>query len=109
MQDAGATIDPSSTLFDGSPLNGPSDLRRALLTYSEAFVRNFTENLLTYAVGRRIEYYDMPSIRAITRDAARQNHRVSALVLGIVNSAPFQMRRVERSEAAAGRQASARD
>jgi hypothetical protein len=94
-RDAGAVIDASSTMFDGSPLTGPADLRRALLTYSDAFVRNLTENLMTYAIGRRVEYYDMPAVRTIARDAARQGHRVSALVLGIVKSAPFQMSRAE--------------
>jgi hypothetical protein len=101
IKDAGAPIDPSSTLFDGSPLAGPADLRGALLTYSEAFVRNLTENLLTYAVGRRVEHFDMPAVRAITREAAQQEHRFSALVLGIVNSAPFRMSRADAPAALA--------
>jgi hypothetical protein len=95
IKDSGALVDPSSTLFDGSPLEGPADLRRALLTYSDAFMRNLTENLLTYAIGRRVEYYDMPTVRAITRDAAVKGNRLSALVLGVVKSAPFQMARAE--------------
>jgi hypothetical protein len=100
-KDAGARIDPSSTLFDGSALDGPAALRGALLTYSEAFIRNLTENLLTYAVGRRVEHFDMPAVRAITRDAAQQEHRFSALVLGIVKSVPFQMGRAEEVGASA--------
>ena len=59
----------------------------------DRFVRTLTEKLLTYALGRGLEYYDMPAVRTITRDAARNNYRASSLVLGIVNSLPFQMRR----------------
>jgi hypothetical protein len=59
------------------------------------FVRNFTQNLLTYGLGRGAEYYDMPAVRAIARDAAANQNRFSSLVLGIVNSVPFQMRRAE--------------
>jgi hypothetical protein len=59
------------------------------------FIRNFTQRLLTYGLGRGVEYYDMPAVRAIDRDAARENNRFSAIVLGIVKSVPFQMRRVE--------------
>jgi cytochrome c553 len=92
-KDAGGVIDPSSTLFDGTPLAGPADLRQAMLKYSDAFISNLTENLLTYATGRRLEYYDMAAVRTIRRDAARQGNRFSALILGIVKSAPFQMAR----------------
>jgi mono/diheme cytochrome c family protein len=92
-KDAGVVIDPSSTLFDGTPLSGPADLRQAVLKYSDAFVSNLTENLLTYATGRRLEYYDMAAVRTIRRDAARQGNRFSALILGIVKSTPFQMAR----------------
>jgi hypothetical protein len=67
-------------------------LRQALLRYSPQFVRMFTEKMLTYAVGRGVEYYDMPVIRSIVRDAARDNNRFSAIVLGVVRSDPFQMR-----------------
>jgi hypothetical protein len=91
IKDAGMPVDPASTLFDGSPLASPADLRQALLTYSDAFVRNLVENMLTYAVGRRMESSDMPAVRAIARDAGAQGNRFSSIVLGIVKSAPFQM------------------
>ena len=67
-------------------------LREALLTRSQQFVTNFTEKLLTYAIGRGVDYYDAPAIRRIVRDTAGDNYRLSSLILGIVNSAPFQMR-----------------
>jgi len=85
-------IDASGKLVDGTPLNGVTDLRAALLSRSDAFVTSFTEKLLTYALGRRIEYYDEPTVREITRRSRSENYRFSALVLGIVRSAPFQMR-----------------
>jgi hypothetical protein len=95
IKDNGVPVDPSTVLFDGTPLDGPTSLRQAILKYSDAFLGNFTENLLTYALGRRVEYYDMPAVRAITRDAARDGHRFSSFVLGIVKSVPFQMSRAE--------------
>jgi len=90
--DERAPIDASAQLFDGQQVSGPAGLRQALLRYSPQFVRMFTEKLMTYALGRGVEYYDMPVIRSIVRDAARDNNRFSAIVLGVVNSAPFQMR-----------------
>ena len=93
IKDAGVAIDPSTTLFDGTPLAGPADLRKALLRYPDAFIGNLTENLLTYAIGRRLEYYDMTAVRAIRSSAAQQGNRFSALILGIVKSAPFQKAR----------------
>jgi Protein of unknown function (DUF1592)/Protein of unknown function (DUF1588)/Protein of unknown function (DUF1585)/Protein of unknown function (DUF1595)/Protein of unknown function (DUF1587) len=95
IRDSGVLIDPSTVLFDGTPANGPAELRKTILKYPEAFIRNFTENLLTYALGRRLQYSDMPNVRAITREAARSNNRVSSLILGIIKSAPFQMSRAE--------------
>ena len=73
-------------------LDGPASLRDALLTYQEQFVRTVTSKLMTYAVGRATQYYDMPAVRAITRQAALEDFRFSSLVLGVVKSAPFQMR-----------------
>ena len=90
--DGGVPIDAAVTLFDGQAAEGPSGLRTALMRYSPQFVRTFVEKLMTYAVGRGIEYRDMPAVRAIARDVAPQDHRFSAIVLGIVRSAQFQMR-----------------
>ena len=95
--DNGLTIDASGQLVDGTKIQGPAGLRQALMARSDAFVRTLTEKLLTYATGRRVEYYDMPVIRAIDRDAAKNSNHFSNIVLGIVKSAPFQMRASEEN------------
>ena len=78
--------------MDGTKLYGPASLREALLSRSDVFVRTLTEKLLTYAIGRGLKYYDMPVVRSITREAARNDNRFSSLVSGIVKSDPFQMK-----------------
>jgi hypothetical protein len=88
-------VDASGQLYDGTKVDGPVSLRNALMARGDVFIRNFTQNLLTYALGRGVEYYDMPAVRAIARDAAANENRFSSLVLGIVKSTPFQMRRAE--------------
>jgi uncharacterized protein DUF1592/uncharacterized protein DUF1588/uncharacterized protein DUF1587/uncharacterized protein DUF1585/uncharacterized protein DUF1595 len=88
-------IDSSGTLPDGTPFNGPVGLRQVLLKKRGMFVENFTERLLTYALGRGVEEYDHAVIRKITRDASADNQRWSSIILGIVNSTPFQMRRTK--------------
>jgi len=93
--DAGAKIDASGQLVDGTHLDGPSGLRKALLDRPQAFVGTLTEKLLMYGVGRETKYYDMPVVRSVMRDAAPDRYRFSELVLGIVKSAPFQMRMKE--------------
>jgi Protein of unknown function (DUF1585)/Protein of unknown function (DUF1588) len=85
-------IDATGQLADGTKLDGPVSLRRALLTRSDAFVTTVTEKLLTYSLGRALTYADMPAVRSIVRDAAKTNYRFSSLVLGIARSQPFQMR-----------------
>jgi hypothetical protein len=96
--DSGFRIDPSGEMFDGARLDGPIGLRQALLNHSDAFLGTFTENLLAYGLGRVLENPDMPAVRAIDRAAARNNNRFSSFILGIVKSAPFQMRRAEETE-----------
>ena len=91
IKDNEMPVDPTGDLYDGTKLNGPADLRSALLNRQDVILQTFTENLLTYALGRRVEHHDMPAIRAIVRDAGRSNHRLSAFILGVVNSAPFRM------------------
>ena len=87
-------IDVSAVLPDGTKIDGPAGLRNAILARSDRFVATLTEKLLTYALGRRLEYYDAPAVRAIVRDAARNDYRFSSTLLaGIVQSLPFQMRR----------------
>jgi hypothetical protein len=94
---AGTVIDASGKLVDGTPVNSPADLRQALMRRPEQFAQTMTEKLMTYALGRSVEYYDMPAVRAIVRNAARDNYRFSAIVMGIVKSAPFQMRKSSES------------
>jgi hypothetical protein len=82
-------------MFDGAKLDGPVSLRKAILSHSDAFIGTFTENLLAYALGRVVDYRDMPMVRSIEQEAARNNDRFSSFVLGIVKSMPFRMRRAE--------------
>ena len=90
--DEGVKINASGQLVDGTPIDGPSSLRKAMLGRSDAFVGSMTEKLLMYGMGREIKYYDMPVVRIVMRDAARNRYRFSDLVMGIVKSAPFQMK-----------------
>jgi mono/diheme cytochrome c family protein len=87
-------IDSSGVLPDGTKFDGPAGLRDVLMSKRDLFLDTFTERLLTYALGRGVEPYDRPVLRKITRMAAADNYRWSSLILGIVNSVPFQMRRV---------------
>jgi len=87
-------IDSSGALPDGTPFNGPAGLRDVLMKKRDMFVETFTERLLTYALGRGLEEYDQPVIRKITREAAADDQKWSSIILGIVKSTPFQMRRV---------------
>jgi hypothetical protein len=96
--EAGGKVDASGQLADGTAIDGPVALRKALMKHPEQFVRTMTEKMLTYALGRGLEYYDMPVVRAIARDSSAQNYRFSSVVLGIVKSAPFQMKRAQESE-----------
>jgi hypothetical protein len=91
-KDGRTAVDPTGELVDGTKVDGPANLRQALLRYSDQFVRTLTEKLMTYGLGRGVEYYDMPVIRSIVRDAARNDNRFSSLIVGIVKSPPFQMK-----------------
>ena len=93
--EAGSPIDASGALPDGTQFEGASGLRSILLERREEFVMNVTEKLLTYAMGRGVEYYDAPAIRTIMRESAPSDYRWSSLIMGIVKSTPFQMRRSE--------------
>jgi hypothetical protein len=97
-KDSGSPIDPSGQMFDGTPLSGPASVRQAVLNHSDSFIRNFTEQLLQYGLGRIVDYNDMSTVRAINRDAAKKNNRFSAFVLGVVNSPSFQMSRNNETE-----------
>ena len=91
--DAGRAIDASGVLLDGTKVEGPAALQHAFVAQKEQFVRSVTEKLLTYALGRGLEYYDAPAVRGIVRGSAADDYRWSSVILGIVQSAPFQMRR----------------
>ena len=88
----GAAIDTSGTLFNGAKVDGIVGLRRNLVAQPEIFVGVMTEKMLTYALGRGLEYYDMPAVRKIVRDGRSKDFRFSSIVLGIVRSTPFQMK-----------------
>ncbi len=83
-------------------MRGPADLMAALLSRPEVYYRVFTTNLMAYGLGRRVEYYDMPTVREITRDAAENEYRFTSFVMGVVNSPAFQTSRVEEGETTAG-------
>lgn len=88
-----APLDVSGSLPDGTTFTNHTEFRAALLSPPERFAAAVTERLLTYALGRGLEYYDMPTVRAITRAAADDGYRLSSLIVGIATSVPFQMRR----------------
>ena len=92
IKDAGAPVDASGVMYDGTKLDGPEGLRAAILKRQDVFLQTFTENLMTYALGRRVESYDMPTVRKIVREAEKQNYRISAFINGVINSSAFQMR-----------------
>jgi len=91
--DGEAPINATGVLLDGTRVDGPAALRRALVAQREQFVRTVTGKLLTYAIGREMEYYDAPAIRSIVRAAAADDYRWSSTILAIVKSTPFSMRR----------------
>jgi len=98
--EGGVPLDTSAVLWDGTQVNGPVELREALLRYSPQFVRMVTEKLMTFSLGRGVEYEDMPVIRSIVRDAHKDNDRFLSILMGIIKSAPFQMRTKEVEERA---------
>jgi len=91
IKDNEVAVDSVGELYDGTKMSGPQGLRDALMKHSDMVLRSFTESLMTYALGRRVEYYDMPTVRTIIRDAAKKDNRISAFILGVVNSAAFRM------------------
>jgi hypothetical protein len=95
IKENGMPLDTRGRLYDGTEITNPAELQAALLKRPETVIRNFTANLLAYGLGRRLAWYDMPTVRAIARDAAAQRNRMSAFILGVVNSVPFRMNRVD--------------
>jgi len=96
--DSGFRIDSSGKMYDGAKLDGPVSLRQAILNHSDAFIGTFSENLLAYGLGRVIDYRDMPFVRGVEREAARNNNRFSSFIMGVVKSPPFQMSKAEEQE-----------
>ncbi len=88
--DKGTPIDPTATMYDGFEVSGPEEVREFLLRYDDQFVRNVAENLLTYALGRGVRYYDMPVVRSIVAEAAEDDYRFSTMVLAVAESDPFR-------------------
>ncbi len=95
IKENGVPLDTRGQLYDGTEITNPDELLQALLKRPESLIRNFTANLLAYALGRRVEYYDMPTVRAIARDAEAKGNRMSAFILGVVNSPAFYMAKAE--------------
>jgi Protein of unknown function (DUF1592)/Protein of unknown function (DUF1588)/Protein of unknown function (DUF1595)/Protein of unknown function (DUF1587)/Protein of unknown function (DUF1585)/Planctomycete cytochrome C len=95
IRDGGTGIDASGTLYDGTPLDGPAGLRTVLFKRKDVVLRTFTENLMAYGLGRRIEPFDMPTVRKVVRDAGAAQNHFSSFVVGIVKSPAFRMSRVD--------------
>ena len=91
IKDNEVPVDVVGDLYDGTRMDGPAGLREALLKHSDMFLTSFTESLMTYALGRRLEYTDLPAVRAIVRDAGQKADKLSAYVIGVVNSSAFKM------------------
>jgi hypothetical protein len=91
IKDNEVPVDSVGDLYDGTKMNGPLGLRDALLKHQDMVLRSFAENLLTYALGRRVEYWDMPTVRSIVVGAAKNDHKFSSYVMGVVNSGAFRM------------------
>jgi len=102
-KEPGGVVDASGQLADGTKVDGPGALRKALLSHPDQFVETMTEKLLTYALGRGLEYYDMPAVRSIAHDAARNNYRFTSLIMGIVNSTPFSVGQLAKLQPIANR------
>lgn len=91
IRENGVPLDTRGTFYDGTDVSTPSELIDVLMKRPVPLVRNFTTNLLAYALGRRVEYFDQPQIRAIVRQAEAHDYRMSSFILGVVTSDPFQM------------------
>jgi mono/diheme cytochrome c family protein len=98
IKDNEVPIDAAGELYDGTRMEGPSGLRSALLKNKEIFLQNFTENLMTYALGRRVEFYDMPAIRQIVREAAKNDYRMSSFFASVIKSPAFQMSAADETD-----------
>jgi hypothetical protein len=98
IRDGDSAIDSNGDLYDGTRMQGPQGLRDAILRHKDVFMLSFTESLMTYGLGRRVEHFDLPTVRAIVRDAGKADYRMSQFILGVVKSPAFQMGRLEAAE-----------
>ena len=99
FREDGRELDTSGTYYDGTTINTPMDLNAVLIKRPIPIVRSFTANLLAYAMGRRIEYFDQPTVRKIVKDAEASDYRLSSFILGVVRSDPFRMMQVPVADA----------
>lgn len=104
IRENGMALDTRGELYDGTPITSPTSLNEALMARPTILVRNFTQNLMAYALGRRVEYYDQPTVRSIVSEAEENDWRMSSFVLGVVNSDAFQMQRAGAVAAATHQQ-----
>jgi hypothetical protein len=103
VRENGQPLDTRGDYYDGTPVSSPGELTKALMKRPVPLVRTFTENLFAYALGRRAEYFDQPAIRAIARNAAAQNYKLSAFILGVIKSDAFLMKQAEPFQTTAQR------
>jgi Protein of unknown function (DUF1592)/Protein of unknown function (DUF1588)/Protein of unknown function (DUF1585)/Protein of unknown function (DUF1587)/Protein of unknown function (DUF1595) len=101
IKDNGVPVDPTGVMYDGTNISGPEDLRQALMKHSEAILLSFTESLMTYALGRQVEHYDMPAVRTIVRNAAKNGNKMSSFISGVVRSDAFRMAKAPQVETTA--------
>jgi hypothetical protein len=101
VKDGAVAVDAAGTLYDGSSIEGPAGLRGAVLRHKDAFLLSFTQSLMTYALGRRVEPGDMPAVRKIIRAAADRDYRLSAFLNGVIESAAFQRVRMPAVDSSA--------
>jgi hypothetical protein len=94
IRENGGALDTRGELYDGTPVTNPSQLRQALIKRPTPFLRTFTQNMMAYALGRRVEYYDQPTVRRIVGDAKTGGYKMHDIVTGIVKSDAFRMRRL---------------
>ncbi len=99
IRENGMPLDTRGTFYDGTEIANPDDLQSVLLSRPVPLVRNFASNLMAYALGRRVEYYDMPTVRKIVKEAETNDYRLSSFIIGIVNSEAFKMKRIPEVEA----------
>jgi hypothetical protein len=104
IKDNGVPVDAAGVLYDGTKVDGPAGLRQGILKHSDMLLRSFTESLMTYGLGRRVEYYDMPTVREIVRDAESNGNRMSSFILGVINSPAFRMAQTQSVTTTAGNQ-----